>query len=468
MILNIVVVDNAKKSREDIASILNASGYHATAYANAFTAMEAIESDPCDLVLTDLQMPSMDGLQFLKEIKSRSPETSVIVMTDHGTVEAAVQAMRAGASDYVTKPFHPEQLRLHVERLREIQRTRRELDELRRSLGVASDYAGFVGNSPEMRKILQQIDQFADRPGTVLITGETGTGKEMVARALHARSTRKTGPFVAVACAAVPRELAESELFGHEAGAYTGAVRRRRGYLEQAQGGTLFLDDVDDLPVAIQPKLLRAIQEREYQRVGGEALLKAELRIIASTKKDLVSLTREGRFREDLLYRLQVLKVYLPPLRERKGDVLALAQHFLKTHGNENAQPAKLLSAEAEKKLLRHAWPGNVRELRHAIEYAMAVAKGPAIQADDLPLRQAPVGEPEKVLFLNPGERDALDLRALQAELEKDAILWAMKKTQGDQGKAAALLGLPRTSFVYRLSRLGLANSKPPKKRAKG
>ena len=393
MSLNIVVVDDTKKSREDITSILNASGYHATAHANAFTALEALETELCDLVLTDLQMPSMNGIQFLKEIKARSPETCVIVMTDHGTVESAVQAMRAGASDYVTKPFHPEQLRLHVERLREVQRTRIELEELRKSLGVAADYAGFVGNSPQMLKILEQIEQFADRPGTVLVTGETGTGKEMVARALHARSTKKTGPFIPVACAAIPRELAESELFGHEAGSFTGATKRRRGYVEQAQGGTLFLDDVDDLPIEIQPKLLRAIQEREYQRVGGDGLLKAHLRIIASTKKDLEALVREGKFRQDLLYRLQVLKLYLPPLRERKGDILALAQHFLKLYAIENAEPAKLLSTEAEKKLLSQAWPGNVRELRHAIEYAIAVANGSKIQADDLPLRHSAASE---------------------------------------------------------------------------
>ena len=467
MSLNIVVVDNTKKIREDIVGILNASGYFAAAHANAFSALEALENDHCDLVLTDLRLPSMDGMQFLKEIRTRSPDTCVIVMTDHGTVESAVQAMRAGASDYVTKPFHPEQLRLHIERLREIQRTRRELEELRRSLGVASDYAGFVGNSPEMRKILQQIDQFADRPGTVLVTGETGTGKEMVARALHARSTKKTGPFVPVACAAIPRELAESELFGHEAGAFTGATKRRRGYIEQAQGGTLFLDDVDDLPMEIQAKLLRTIQEREFQRVGGEGLQKTDLRIIASSKKDLDSLTREKRFREDFLYRLKVLKMYLPPLCKRKGDVLVLAKHFLKIHAIEDARPVKELSPDAVEKLLSHVWPGNVRELRHAIEYAIAVSSGPSIQADDLPLRQTPSGEPEKPLLLNPGERNELDLRALQAELEKEAILWAMKKTHGDQGKAAVMLGLPRTSFVYRLNRLGIVHAKPIKKNAK-
>jgi DNA-binding NtrC family response regulator len=461
MSLNIVVVDDAKKSREDIAAILNASGYHATAHGNPFSALESLETEQCDLVLTDLQMPSMNGIQFLKEVKARSPETCVIVMADHGTVDSAVQAMRAGASDYVTKPFHPDQLRLHIERLREIQKTRNELEELRKSLGVAANYAGFVGSSPEMLKILEQIEQFADRPGTVLITGETGTGKEMVARALHARSTQRTGPFIPVACGAIPRDLAESELFGHEAGAFTGAAKRRRGYIEQAQGGTLFLDDVDDLSLEIQPKLLRAIQEREFQRVGGEGQLKTNVRFVASTKKDLEALTREGRFRQDLLYRLQVLHLYLPPLRERKGDVLPLALHFLKSYSRENSEPVKLLAPETQTKLLSHSWPGNVRELRHAIEYAIAVSSTATIQADALPLRHSPFDESGKLLRLDPGERDKLDLRELQAELEKHAILWAMKKTHGDQGKAAEILGLPRTSFVYRLNRLAKAHPEP-------
>jgi DNA-binding NtrC family response regulator len=388
MALNILVVDDASLSREAIASFLNELGHRAEAHANAFTALESLENGCWELVLTDLRMPSMDGLQFLKEIKARSPDTAVIIMTAYGTVETAVEAIRAGAMDYVVKPFHTEQLRLHIERLNELLRARQELAALRKTVGAS--YAGLVGNSPEMQKIHQLIGQFANRPANVLITGETGTGKEMVARALHAQSSRKDGPFIPIACAAVPRDLAESELFGHEAGAFTGAVKRRHGHVEQAHGGTLFLDDVDDLPLDIQPKLLRAIQEREFQRVGGERLLKTDLRVISSSKKDLEALSHEGRFRQDLLYRLQVLALYVPPLRERKGDILVLARHFLDFGAQETGEVPKVLSEEAQQKLVSHSWPGNVRELRHAIEYATAVSTGPVIQAEDLQLRLIP------------------------------------------------------------------------------
>jgi len=457
MALNILVVDDAQLSREAIASFLNESGHRAEAHANAFSALEALDSGHWDLVLTDLRMPSMDGLQFLKEIKTRSPETAVIIMTAYGTVETAVTAIREGALDYVTKPFHTEQLRLRIERLGELLKARQEISSLRRNLGNTASYSGLVGESAALKKIIQHIEQFADRPANILLTGETGTGKEMVARALHARSQRKNGPFIPLACAAVPRDLAESELFGHEAGAFTGAVRRRHGHVELAHGGTLFLDDVDDLPLDIQPKLLRAIQEREFQRVGGERLLKTDLRIISSTKKDLEVLAGEGRFRQDLLYRLQVLTIYLPPLRERKSDIVVLARHFLDLSARETGEPAKTLSPDAEKKLLHHSWPGNVRELRHAIEYAVAVSRSETINVEDLQLRLGPAGQTDKLCVLNLEARDELDLRALQADIEKESIKWALQKAQGDQGRAAEILKMPRTTLIYRLRQLGLS-----------
>lgn len=457
MSLKILVVDDALLSREGITGYLNELGYQAEAHANAFTALEALDNDLWDLVLTDLRMPSLDGLQFLKEIKARGPETAVIIMTAYGTVETAVQAIREGALDYLMKPFHMEQLRVHVERVKELLGTRRELATLKRDLGTSVLYGGLVGNSPAMQKTYQLIEQFADRPANVLITGETGTGKEMVARALHARSQRKNGPFIPLACAAVPRDLAESELFGHEAGAFTGALKRRHGHVEMASGGTLFLDDIDDLSLDIQPKLLRAIQEREFQRVGSERLMKTDLRIVSSTKRDLQLLAQEGQFRQDLLYRLQVLTICLPPLRERKADISLLAHHFLNLSARETGSALKTLSPEAEKRLLRHSWPGNVRELRHAIEYAVAVSNGPAIRAEDLPVRLGPAGQPDKLFSINIAERCEVDLRAVQADVERELIMWALQKTQGDQGRAAGLLKLPRTSLIYRLRQLGLS-----------
>lgn len=462
MSLKILVVDDSLLSREGITGCLNELGYQAEAHVNAFTALEALDCDIWDLVLTDLCMPSMDGLQFLKEIKVRSPETAVIIMTAFGTVETALQAIREGALDYLVKPFNMEQLRVHVERIRELLGTRRELATLRRSLGTSAPYSGLVGNSPAMQKTYQLIEQFADRPANVLITGETGTGKEMVARALHERSQRKSGPFIPLACAAVPRDLAESELFGHEAGAFTGAVKRRHGHVELAHGGTLFLDDIDDLSLEIQPKLLRAMQEREFQRVGGERLLKTDLRVISSTKKDLQLLAQEGRFRQDLFYRLQALTICLPPLRERKADIPLLVRHFMDLSARETGTAPKTLSPEAEKRLGQHDWPGNVRELRHAIEYAAAVSNGPAIRVEDLPVRIGPAGQSDKLVSINLVNQSEVDLRAVQADVEKQMITWALQKAQGDQGRAAELLGLPRTSLLYRMRHLGLSQPAVP------
>jgi DNA-binding NtrC family response regulator len=463
--LKILVVDDAQLSREAITLNLIEWGYRAEAHANPFTALEALVEGHWDLVLTDLRMPSMDGLQFLKEIKAQSPETAVIIMTAYATVESAVEAIRNGALDYLLKPFHMEQLRVHIEPLRNLLEARQELTSLRRTLGATATKFNMVGDSQEMRNVFKQIAQFADRPANVLITGETGTGKEMVARALHEGSCRKNGLFVPVACGAIPRELAESEFFGHEAGAFTGALKRRQGQLELADGGTLFIDDIDDLPLEIQPKLLRAIQEREYQRVGGERLLKSDLRIIASTKKDLNELVQNERFRQDLLYRIQVLTIDLPPLRKRSGDVPLLARHFMEVKCREWNVSRKVISEEAEQKLIKHKWPGNVRELRHAIEYALAVADGPIVQADDFQLRSA-AGMPQddRIFSLNPGERKELNLRELTQTLEKEAILWALKKSHGDQTRAAECLNMPRTTFIYRLQQMGLIQTTQKKR----
>jgi DNA-binding NtrC family response regulator len=453
MRLNILIVDDAQLSRDSLQAYLTECGHHAEAHDNPFTALESLESGRWDLAVTDLRMPSMDGLQLLKQIRESSPDTAVILMTAYATVETAVQALKMGAEDYLVKPFHLEQLRVRVDHLADRLGSRREIDALRHNLGPDTSFYGLVGQSPRMQEIAQQVELFAGRSANILITGETGTGKEMVAQALHAASNRQKGPFVPVPCGAIPRELAESKLFGHEAGAFTGAGKRRLGQLEMADGGTLFLDDVDDMPLELQPKLLRAIQENEFQRVGGERVLKCDVRVISSSKRDLEEMTREGSFREDLLYRLRVLMIDLPPLRERAGDILLLADHFLEICGRSEGERRKKLSKESEQKLLAHNWPGNVRELRHVIEYALAVAKDPLIQPDDLPMRVGSA-EPRPLFTFNPGHRDEVDLRALQGDIEKEAILWALKKAQGDQSKAAEILRMPRTTFLYRLRQL--------------
>jgi DNA-binding NtrC family response regulator len=371
-------------------------------------------------------------------------------MTAYGSVKTAVDAMREGASDFLLKPFEFEQLRVRLERLREGRDLLREVAVLRKALGSAIAYCGLVGTSPQMRRVFELIEQFADNPANVLVVGETGTGKELVARALHARGGRASGPFVAVGCTAVPRDLAESELFGHEAGSFTGALKLHRGRIEQARRGSLFLDDVDDLPIDLQSKLLRVLEERTFQRVGGEELQRADIRLISATKYDLETLTRQNKFRLDLMYRLKVLVIELAPLRERREDILPLVRHFLETTARERGTEPKTISTSAAERLVSHLWPGNVRELRHAIEYAMAVSRGPAIEAQDLPpeIRSTQKFSP---YILNLDSQETLNLRDLTEEFERDLITWALRKAHGNQLKAAAILGIPRTTLQSKL-----------------
>jgi DNA-binding NtrC family response regulator len=450
MSLRILVVDDEKVNRTIITQRLNDSGHLAEAHETPFTALTALEASNWDVVLTDLCMPSMDGIQFLKEIKSRSPETSVILMTAFGNIKTAVEAMRAGAVDYMSKPFGFDELSIRLERLAENRQIRREIASLRKSMSGAINYCGLVGASPQMRRVFELIERFADNPSNILIVGETGTGKEQVARALHAQSTKSKGPFVALGCANIPRELAESELFGHEAGAFTGASKRRKGRVEMAQGGTLFLDDVDDMPLDLQGKLLRVLQERQFERVGGETTVRAEARVVSATKNNLESLVAQGKFRDDLMYRLKVLVITLAPLRERREDIILLAQHFLTMLMQERGGEPKTFSTPTLERLVAHAWPGNVRELRHAVEYSMAISPRAEIQPEDLPqnLKDA---QPVAPFALHLDGQEKIDLRELTNKFEQDLIHWALQRSKGNQGKAAELLSIPRTTLQSKL-----------------
>jgi len=450
MNLRVLVVDDHEDIRETIVAELKGAGYEAEARETPFAALTALENNCWDVVLTDLRMPSMNGMQLLREVRERSPETAVIFMTAYGTVKTAVDAMREGATDFLLKPFAFEQLRVRLERLQEGRELLREVAVLRKALGSSIAYCGLVGTSSQMRRVFELIEQFADNPANVLIVGETGTGKELVARALHERGSRSSGPFVAVGCTAVPRDLAESELFGHEAGAFTGAVKLHRGRIEQARRGSLFLDDVDDLPVETQSKLLRVLEERTFQRVGGEELQRADIRLISATKYDLESLTRQNKFRLDLMYRLKVLVIELAPLRERRDDILPLVRHFLEATARERGTEPKAISTSAAERLISHSWPGNVRELRHAVEFAMAVSRGAAIEAQDLPVELN--GQQKSAPYvLNLGTQETVDLRVLTEEFERDLITWALRKAHGNQLKAAAILGIPRTTLQSKL-----------------
>ena len=452
--LRVLVVDDEKISRQTTAQQLKESGYHAATAENAFLCLQRLAAETWDVVLTDLRMSNMDGIELLRQIKQGSPEVDVILMTAYGTVGDAVAAMHEGAVDFLTKPFDFSELEVRLKKLAEIRNTRRELNGLKASLREVGSSCGLVGQSPEMHRVYKQIELFANSSAPVLVSGETGTGKELVARAIHRMSGRSSGTFVPVACGAIPNELAESEIFGHERGAFTGAIQLRKGSFERADVGTLLLDDVDDLPMQLQPKLLRALQEGKIFRVGGERELSVDVRVIATTKVPLDDAVKENRFREDLYYRLRGLEIHLPPLRSRGDDVVLLAQHFLWAISKQEGSPRRTLALEALELLRRHLWPGNVRELRRTLESAVAFCPGAEIQAEHLPdyLREETSESPFFSVRLDGASE--LDFKAVVQEFETRLIHWAMQAAGGEQKRAAQKLGMPRTTLQSKLDKM--------------
>lgn len=459
--LRVLVVDDERISRETTRQQLGQAGYAVDAAESAVSALGRLP-EGWDVVLTDLRMPGMDGVEFLREIKRRSAQIEVILMTAYGTVETAVEAMQEGAADFLTKPFSFRELDMRLKKLEGVRRIQHQLEVLKATLDQSQAFCGLVGRSMAMLRVYELIELFADRTAPVLITGETGTGKELVARALHEKSSRATGPFLAVACGAIPKDLAESEIFGHEKGSFTGALQRRKGSFERAHRGVLLLDDVDDLPQDIQVKLLRVLQERTLRRVGGEEEIRVEVRVIATTKVDLAHAVQEDRFREDMFYRLRGLEIHLPPLRERGEDLLLLTHHFLRVLALEENLIPKVLSPEAADQLRRYPWPGNVRELRRVIESAVAICRGPEIGLEHLPEyvrgeRQA--GSGNFSLYL--GEAQSLPFNSLVEQFERELIEWALKRADGEQQRAAEILGLPRTTLQSKLARWRTSGSIP-------
>jgi DNA-binding NtrC family response regulator len=449
-LLRVLVVDDERSVRNTITQQLTQNGFVAQAHESPFSALEALAGAGWDCVLTDICMPTLNGLKFFEEIKRSHPQVAVIFMTAYGDVKTAVRALHSGAADYLTKPFEFAELKMRLSRLAEQLNLGRELASLRATINDLVGEHRMVGDSSAMQETRALISRFARLPSNVLIVGETGTGKELVARALHAQSGQTDKPFVALNCGAVPSELAESELFGHEAGAFTGALKRHKGRVELAEGGTLFLDDVDDLPLNIQVKLLRVIQERTYERVGGEQPLTARFRLVSATKMDLQKLSAEKRFREDLYFRLAALMIPVPPLRERKEDLPLLAHYFLHILAKEQGRETKQLSAAALQNMQAYNWPGNVRELRHAMEYALAMSCGREIPAHDLPSSILGAAR-HKIYVINMEGCESVDARALLANFESDLIQWALRKAHGRHDKAATLLGYPRTTLLRKL-----------------
>jgi len=451
---HLLLVEDEAPLREAVAEQLGDRGFDVVQADSAELALDALADFAFDIVVTDLRLPGMDGTRVIEAAVDRYPDIIGIVITGYGTVKDAVEVIKRGAADFVTKPFQFDELWHALQGAIEQRRLRTENAWLREQLQQRFSFEGIVGRSRAMRDLFQVLQTVASAASTILITGETGTGKEVVARAIHHASPRRAQRFVAINCSAIPENLLEAELFGHARGAFTGAIANRQGRIEQAHRGTLFLDEVGTMSMALQMKLLRVLQEREFERVGESQTIKVDVRVIAATNADLAKMVAEGTFREDLYYRLHVIPVTLPPLRERKEDVPLLVQHFLQKYCGELGRPVMTVSQPALRCLMAYAWPGNVRQLENAIERAIAMS-GSRTQVDvgDLPVDLQGTGESTAKPALDlPAE--GLDLHALVAQIEKDMIGRALTRTEQNKGAAARLLGLKRTTLVEKLKRL--------------
>jgi len=445
--IRILVVDDEASQRELVSGYLKKQGFEVFTAAGGEPALELFRQAPMELILTDQSMPGLSGLELLKAARAINPETQVIVMTAYGNVETAVEAMKGGAADYLTKPLHLEELRQKIQRIVEQHRLYAENRALREELRSRHRIEGIIGESGQMVEVISLVRRVAASEATVLIRGESGTGKELIAKAIHYASPRAARPLVRVNCAALPENLLESELFGHEKGSFTGAIANRKGRFELADTGTLFLDEIGDLPLHLQAKLLRVLQEREFERVGSSQPIKVNVRILSATHRDLESLMRAGQFREDLYYRLNVVTLLVPPLRERRQDLPALMDHFLKLFATKNGKTLRGFSREARDALLRYDYPGNVRELENVIERAVVLSRGDLIGRGDLPLT---VEAPEA-----SGEPPA-QLTAAVEGLERRMIKEALKRAGGVQTRAADLLGVTERALRYKLKKYGL------------
>jgi two-component system response regulator HydG len=445
---NLMVVDDLDSARQMVKRALGRS-YAVFDFPSVAEALPALDRARFDAIVTDLRMPGIDGIEGLRRFKAKVPEIPVILVTAFATVETAVEAMKAGAFDYLKKPFEPEELEIVVGRAVEHARVRRENAELRSALSGEFSVAGIVGKSQAMKDVVSILERIAPSNVPILIEGESGTGKDLLARAAHAMSARATGPYVALNMSAIPENLAESELFGHEKGAFTGADQARPGFFAEAEGGTLFLDEVGLLPPALQPKLLRVLQDGEYIPVGSRKPRKADVRVVAATNEDLQRSVKEGRFREDLWFRLRVVPLRLPPLRERREDVALLVDHFVKKHALRLSRPPLLPDGDAMRALLDHSWPGNIRELEHAIERGLLLARGPAITLQDLPPELSQQAQ-EAAAGGEGRYRRARD--AWERKFFEDLL----REAGGSVAKAAELAGIHRSTAYEKLTRYGL------------
>jgi two-component system response regulator GlrR len=444
----ILVVDDDPNIIELVKMRLESAGYDVTAAEKEEEAIWAVKTEPVDLCLLDLMLENQDGISLMENVHSITPDVPAIILTAHGTIETAVEAMRKGAYSYLTKPFEPRDLLVQIERALEHRRLNSEIKRLKGLVEERFDFANIVARSAKMRSVLDIVARIAKLDSTVHIQGESGTGKELIAKAIHLASDRKDQEFVALNCAALPESLLESELFGHEKGAFTGAVKTTKGLFTQAHSGTLFLDEIGDMPLATQSKLLRVLQERQFYPVGSQAPVEVDVRVIVATNKDLEEQVKKGLFRDDLFYRIHVIPIYLPPLRERKEDILPLAEHFLKKFSVQMKRDVKAIAPEALRKMMLHDWPGNVRELENAIEYAVAMTQKDTITDDYvLPAKLLLREEERPSTQASPSDETIKPLKDARDAFERDYLVQVLALTEGNVSQAAKLAGKYRADF---------------------
>jgi len=442
---SILIVDDEKNMRFVVGRALAGAGHDVREAASGEEALEAFEESVPDLVILDQRMPGMGGQAALVAIKKEHPALPVIMLTAHGNVENAVQAMKAGASEYLTKPFDVEELKLTVDKALKLSKLERRVDYLQGEIDRNYDTSGIVGESQSMKDVLETVARVAPSDANVMIYGESGTGKELIARALHEQSNRRQNPFIQLSCAALPETLLESELFGYERGAFTGAADSKPGRFELADTGTLFLDEIGDISLTVQVKLLRVLEQMSFERLGGSKTINVDVRLIGATNRDLPAIIKSGEFREDLYYRLNVIPINLPPLRERRGDIKLLARHFLERFARD-----KQLAPDSLRLLEDYTWPGNVRELQNTIERSTILSRGKVILPDDLPVEVRRGAALSNDAIQLPAEGVALE------KVERELITQALERTGGNRTKAAELLGISRHTLLYRIEKYGL------------
>jgi two-component system response regulator HydG len=440
--MHIMIVDDEMIVRESFYHWFTKSGHQVQTAASGFEALEKLNETAFDLLFVDIKMPGMDGLELLEKVKADYPETMAIIITAYGSIESAVKAMRIGASDYLLKPFKPEQLSLALEKITQQKRLTAEYDYLKGCLEKMTRFDNIVGQSEAMKKVFELIPEIALSDASVLLTGETGTGKELVAKAIHAKSHRSGKPFIAINCGAIPDSLLESELFGHQKGVFTGADHARKGFLEVVAGGTLFLDEIGDISPKMQIDLLRVLEDKTITRLGSRDPTVVDFRLISATRQHLEDEVRAGRFREDFFYRINVIHIHIPPLRERKSDIPLLLTHFLKKYSQETAKRVDRVSADTLDLFEGYSWPGNVRELENAIERAVVLSRSRTLKADDF-------------AFLQSGPRVSAKKPTLK-EMENTYIAQVLKETNWNVTKASGILGINRVTLHKKIKRLGL------------